>query len=573
MLLACALAAASACRRAKKDERTRAAPPAPAPAANAAPVPPPPRGKQITLLYSSNLSGDYEQCGCPVHPMGGVGRRATVLDRARAEADATLVLDAGDLFMPQLAALGREPDDGEIERRARLLTAAFGRMGTTALLPGERDLAIGVPRLRRLAKQAHIPLIASNLYGADGKRLFEADRIIDAAGVKIGLFGVTVPTSPDDATLKAAGIEARDPKAAAREEVASLRARGAKLIVAMVHVGSGDANRKLVGDVPGIDWAVLGHTGMNYQSPEKAGSARMLEAMMQGKHVGRLDLHVIGDQLVFKDRGERSEIETILADHKHQLTDYDKRLGETDPATMRDYYEQRRKEVEAAIARETALLQMLPAQITTSWFENRIIPLDAYTPDRTGRRASRRRVQQGEREAGGGREAGGSGHRVAAPEARQGRADRTDRADLFGDHRLRRLPPAGARAMEDDQARARAVGAGARRTRPQSLVRRLPRHGLPATGRPDRARGRARAVRQRRLRVLPRKRQGPPRGRRQEDVDCARRARGDLPGVPHRRRDERRIRLQEVPPGDCGPRARGPAGARTVASSIVRGSR
>jgi hypothetical protein len=146
--------------------------------------------------------------------------------------------------------------------------------------------------------------------------------------------------------------------------------------------------------VPGIDWAVLGHSGMNLELPEKAGSARMLEAMVQGKHVGRLDLHLVDDKLAddkladdklaFVDRGERSSVETILADHRKQLTEYDRRLGDTDPAAMRDYYQQRRKEIEAAIARETALLQALPAEIKGSWFENRNIPLDATTPDQPG---------------------------------------------------------------------------------------------------------------------------------------------------------------------------------------------
>ena len=384
-VLACAIAGGLACRRAPDRKQAPTAQAPSAPAAPAAPVPPPPRGKQITLLYSSNLNGDYEQCGCPVHPLGGIGRRATVLDRARADADATLVLDAGDLFLPQAAALGKPPDPGEVERRARLLASAFGRMGTTALLPGERDLAIGLPLLRRLAKQAHLPLLATNLYDARGKPLFETDRIVDAAGVKVGILGVMAPPLAADAeAFKAAGIDARDATAAARAAVASLRARGAQLIVAMVHVGDGNQNRKLVSDVPGIDWAVLGHSGMNYEMPEKAGSARMLEAMMQGKHVGRLDLHVVDDRLVFTDRGERAEIETILADHKKQLTDYDKRLGETDPASVLDYYRDRRKEVAAAVARETALLEKLPARITGSSFENRIIPLDATVPDQPG---------------------------------------------------------------------------------------------------------------------------------------------------------------------------------------------
>jgi 2',3'-cyclic-nucleotide 2'-phosphodiesterase (5'-nucleotidase family) len=388
-LLACAaFAGGPACRRAPRDDRKAI----PAPQGNVqgatAPVATPaPRGKQITLLYSSNGDGDYEQCGCPVHPLGGVARRATVIDRARADADAALVLEAGDLFLPQREndAAGKRPDAGEIERRARLLAGAYGRIGTTAMLPGERDLVLGLPLLRRLAKQQHLPLLASNLYGRDGERLFDADKVVDAAGVKVGVFGVTAPPAAEDAAaFEAAGIDARDPVAAARDEVASLRARGARIVVAMVHVGNADANRKLVSAVSGIDWAVLGHSGMNLELPETVGRARLLEAMMKGRNVGRLDLHVVGDSLAFTDRGERAQIETILADHRGQLTDYDRRLGETDPATMRDYYEQRRKEIAAAIARETALLQSLPAAITGSWFENRIIPLDAATADQPG---------------------------------------------------------------------------------------------------------------------------------------------------------------------------------------------
>jgi 2',3'-cyclic-nucleotide 2'-phosphodiesterase (5'-nucleotidase family) len=388
-LLLCAVGAGG-CRRAPDHERSRAAgagSPAGKIGAAGAGAPEPPRGKQITLLYSSNLGGDFEQCGCPVHPLGGVARRATVIDRARAEADAALVLDAGDLFLPPPDTLpgGKPPDAGEVERRGRLLATAYGRAGTTALLPGERDLALGLPLLRRLAKEAGIALLASNLYGTDGERLFEPGRIIDGAGLKVGVFGVAAPPGADDAAaFKAAGIDARDPAAAARDEVASLRARGAKIIVALVHVGDAAATRKFLSPLSGIDWAVLGHSGMNLDLPEKAGGARMLEAMSKGKHLGRLDLHVVGGGLAFVDRGERAEIETILGDHRRQLTEYDRRLGETDPAAMRNYYEQRRKDIEAAIARETALLERLPATITGSWYENRLIPLDAATPDQQG---------------------------------------------------------------------------------------------------------------------------------------------------------------------------------------------
>ena len=99
------------------------------------------------------------------------------LDRARAEADAALVLDGGDLFLPSRArtATARARRRARSSGARRLLASAFGRMGTTALVPGERDLAIGLPLLRQLAKQAGMPLLAANLYGKDGKRLFDAD--------------------------------------------------------------------------------------------------------------------------------------------------------------------------------------------------------------------------------------------------------------------------------------------------------------------------------------------------------------------------------------------------------------
>jgi hypothetical protein len=378
--------AAGACRRA---DHGAGAPRAAAGTPSAAPSPPPPapRGRQISLLYASDLGASYETCGCPVHPMGGLARRATQTDRARAEADATLVVDAGDLFLPPAHWMKGQPppDPGEVERRARLLAAAYRRIGTTAMTPGERDLALGLPLYTRVTKQAKLPVVSANLRGRDGRLLFDADRLVDAAGVKVGVFGVTAPPTPEDAAAwKAAGIDAADPAAAARERVAALRARGAGIVVALVHVGLPDEDRRLLRAVPGIDWAVIGHSALRFETPESVDGTRMLGVLAEGKELGRLDLHLVGGGLAFVDRGARAELETILADHRRQLVDYDRRLGETDPASLRDYYESRHRDLEKAIVRETEALARLPRAIAGSWFENTLIPLDAATPDQTG---------------------------------------------------------------------------------------------------------------------------------------------------------------------------------------------
>ena len=127
--------------------------------------------------------------------------------------------------------------------------------------------------MRRLAQQARLPIVSANLRGPDGKLLFDADRLVEAAGVKVGLFSVTVPPSLSDAaSWRATGIEAGDAVAATREEVASLRARGATLVVALLQVGGGPDNRRLLEAVPGIDWAVTGGSGLRLEDPERVAS-------------------------------------------------------------------------------------------------------------------------------------------------------------------------------------------------------------------------------------------------------------------------------------------------------------
>ena len=152
-------------------------------------------------------------------------------------------------------------------------------------------------------------------------------------------------------------------------------------MVALVHAGLPAENRRLVAAIRGIDWAVLGHSALNLESPEPSGGARLLEAQSEGKNLGRLDLHLVDGGPTFVDRNERAEIASILADHRRQLHGDDRTLGELDPASAEAYYQQRRQDLGAAIARETALLARLPAEITGSWFENRIIPLDRSIPD------------------------------------------------------------------------------------------------------------------------------------------------------------------------------------------------
>lgn len=344
------------------------------------------RGTHLAVLYGANLQGEYENCGCPSHPLGGMARRATVVDRARSEADGVLVVDAGDLLLPQVFHSDklRPAPAGEWERRARLILSAYRRMGVTAVLPAERDLGLGPEKLKKLLKSEGVSAVAANLVGEDGRPLFDRDRLVSVAGIPVGIFGVVAPLPEDAALWKTWRLRATDPEATAREEVSSLRARGAKMIVALLHLGPIGAAQQLLQNVPGIDWAVQGHTGMQLEPPSVVGGARLLDAMSQGKLAGRLDIHVVGGSYTFKDRGARAQLLTIITDHRKQLSDLARRAAEDKAGQLQDFYRQRRTAIQTALDRELGQAQALPPRIDGSWYEGRVIPLDEDIPDQQG---------------------------------------------------------------------------------------------------------------------------------------------------------------------------------------------
>jgi len=373
------------CRRSPPPPAPAVVPPAtvaPAPLPVVDDGPPPPRGVQISIIYSSNEFGEYKDCGCVHHPLGGVTRKGTIVAQARAEADGVLVVGAGDMLQPTARYSDMLlPNEGEVERRARLLIAALQHTGASAFLPGERDLAIGPALLTRLLRQAKIPVVAANLVDSRGKRLFDADRMVEIKGIKVGIFGVIRALPGDSAQWKAWGLDATDPEAAARAAVESLRQRGARIVVALVHAGNYEEAKTLVAAVPGIDWAVLGHSAMNLDTPELVGTARMLEAFTMGKHIGRLDLHVVNDGPTFADRGERAQIKRILADHQRQLGDLEARAATDKEGRFAAQFAPQRKALQDAIGRDTQLIATLPARIDGNWYENRIVEVELSLPE------------------------------------------------------------------------------------------------------------------------------------------------------------------------------------------------
>ncbi|HEX4406820.1 MAG TPA: multiheme c-type cytochrome [Polyangia bacterium] len=274
------------------------------------PVSPPPRA-DLALVYTSDLRGRISAHeilpplppGVGLTPLAhrestaGLARRATIVDRARLDAAALVQVDAGD-FLPLPTDAPRDPvapagsDEG---KWIDLVVAGYRRLGVDAVTLGERELAqpgLDLAHLAAKLKAAHVPVVLANLVDRKGAPTFAADTLIEAGAAKVGVVGVSEVDEATVAALAKAGYALTNAVEAAQKSAASLRARGATIVVALVHAASGRARAaEIVAALTDVDVGVvaLGHGPAD--APARAARPVVVAAGGDAS-VGRLDLRL-----------------------------------------------------------------------------------------------------------------------------------------------------------------------------------------------------------------------------------------------------------------------------------------
>lgn len=238
-----------------------------------------------TLVYSNDVLGELEPCGCRSGPLGGVVRRANLL--ARIEDRSLLQLDGGDLLFPTTPvppALAAQS-----EKQAEFLLRSLQLMGQDAVVPGEKDFGLGVAVFQRLLKKTSIRFLAANLVRRkDGAPLLPSHEIFtrssrDGKRLRIAVIGLVGPQLawPKD-------LRVTSPMEAARRLVPGLR-RKVDRVIALTHQGF-DEDQKLARAVPGIDLIVGAHSQSFLQQPPVEKATRIFQSSFRNQHVGLVSL-------------------------------------------------------------------------------------------------------------------------------------------------------------------------------------------------------------------------------------------------------------------------------------------
>ena len=115
----------------------------------------------ISIIATANVHSETDPCGWKKKPLGGLARKATILEQYNDEN--IYVVDAGNLFFSS-----ESLEDG-IGREVALINAniildSFNKMGCTVFSPGVNDFAAGKDFLLSIEKKSDFPFISSNIY-------------------------------------------------------------------------------------------------------------------------------------------------------------------------------------------------------------------------------------------------------------------------------------------------------------------------------------------------------------------------------------------------------------------------
>lgn len=221
----------------------------------------------------------------------------------RASGTPLVWLDAGDLLFPRV----RSPYDSaaRLQSRAEFVLASHARLGLDAFCPSLSDLRLGLQALVEQARKAGLTLLAANLEAEDGRPLPITPRLTrELGGVRVGLFGLVGPG-------RAPGARILDAVAAARREVAALRAE-AELIVCLSNQGI-EADSRLAAEVEGIHFILGAGDDRMVLRPRRVDDSLLLQPYKKGEYLGLVRLRLDGAPGPLADEVELEDLERKVA--------------------------------------------------------------------------------------------------------------------------------------------------------------------------------------------------------------------------------------------------------------------
>lgn len=227
--------------------------------------------------------------------MGGVARRAALIQEIRKAEANVLLLDAGDIFQgtPYFNFFDGEPE-----------IKAMNHMGYDAATVGNHDFDAGIENLAKQAELAQFPFLSANYDFSDTpmSSLCKPYQVFEKGPLKIGVYGLGIELEGLVPEKLYGATQYLDPVEKALQTEKHLKEElNCDLVVGLSHLGYQYRNhkisdKKLAEKLHFTNLIIGGHTHTFMRSPEEVKNAAnqttlLFQVGWAGINLGRVDFH------------------------------------------------------------------------------------------------------------------------------------------------------------------------------------------------------------------------------------------------------------------------------------------
>lgn len=254
------------------------------------------KATRLTILHTNDMHSRIEPFpdnAAQWAGLGGMARRATLIEQIRKQEPNVLLLDSGDIWQgtPYFNFF-----QGELEYKL------MSQMAYDASTLGNHDFDNGLEGLQKQLPNATFPFLIANYDFSQtilaGK--FQPYKVFEKQGIRVGVFGLGIELAGLVADKNFGATKYLDPVATAKEMVTKLRGpEKCDLVICLSHLGykyegAKLDDRKLAAQVSGIDLILGGHTHTFLDQPEPIASPNGQTTLVNqvgwsGINLGRLD--------------------------------------------------------------------------------------------------------------------------------------------------------------------------------------------------------------------------------------------------------------------------------------------
>ena len=224
-----------------------------------------------------------------------------MVNAIRAERPDALFLDGGDTWHGSYTALETAGQD---------VVNVMNALRPDAMT-SHWEFTLGKDRVDEIVETLDFPFLGANIFDNEwNEPAYEPYQMFERGGVKIAVIGQAFPYLPianPRYMFPTLSFGIREDRM--KEVVAEVRDEGAELVVLLSHNGF-DVDRKMAGQVDGIDVILAGHTHDALPEPVQVGNTLIIASGSNGKFISRVDLDVRDGAV----KGARHKLIPIFSD-------------------------------------------------------------------------------------------------------------------------------------------------------------------------------------------------------------------------------------------------------------------